>query len=216
MPVSHLRVRDFCFSLSKRLELRQALRFLSSAGQWSAIFMDEQRNQKPLKISPQCRHAHSFRILSWNSASTPPLFLPSSCSTCLFTYLTHWKFQCIASEPEIFRQIWFVWAVHKHFRWVLRSKLMTSLIISLLLAVFYQQSLSCEVINNSQGDLNSSNKNYFPLCLPWQTSTAQLLFEDSTSIFSMQIWSHQSFHTVCFPILAVPWVWFILEIAVLR
>ena len=148
MPVSHLRVRDFCFSLSKRLELRQALRFLSSAGQWSAIFMDEQRNQKPLKISPRFRHAHSFRILSWNSASTT--FLPSSCSTCLFTHLTHWKFQCIASEPEIFRQIWFVWAVHKHFRWVLRSKLMTSLIISLLLAVFYQQSLSCEVINNSQ------------------------------------------------------------------
>ena len=36
-------------------------------------------------------------------------------------------------------------------------KLMTSLNINLLMAVFYLQSLSCEVINESQGDLNSSN-----------------------------------------------------------
>ena len=45
------------------------------------------------------------------------------------------------------------------------TKLMTSLIINLLLAlaVFDWQSLSCEVIDKSQGDLNSSNGKYF-LC----------------------------------------------------
>ena len=44
------------------------------------------------------------------------------------------------------------------------TKLMTSLIINLELAVFYRQSLSCEVIDKSQGDLNSSSSKYFPLC----------------------------------------------------
>ena len=44
------------------------------------------------------------------------------------------------------------------------TKLMTLLIINLPLAVFYWQSLSCKVIDKSQGDLNSSNSNYFPLC----------------------------------------------------
>ena len=42
------------------------------------------------------------------------------------------------------------------------TKLMTSLVINFLLAVFYGQSLSCEVIYKSQGDLNSSNSKYFP------------------------------------------------------
>ena len=37
------------------------------------------------------------------------------------------------------------------------KKFMTSLIINLSLAVFYRQSLSCKVIDKSQGDLNSSN-----------------------------------------------------------
>ena len=48
---------------------------------------------------------------------------------------------------------------------------MTSLIINLLFAVFYLQSLqslSCEVIDKSKGDLNSSNNNYFPSCPPDQ------------------------------------------------
>ena len=53
------------------------------------------------ELPPQCRHAHSFRILSWNSASQPPLFLPPYCCTSLCKYLTIWKFQSIALEPEI-------------------------------------------------------------------------------------------------------------------
>ena len=56
------------------------------------------------------------------------------------------------------------------------TKLMTSLIINLLLAVFYLQSLSYEVIDNVQGDLNFSNSKYFPLCPPWSISVALLLF----------------------------------------
>ena len=40
------------------------------------------------------------------------------------------------------------------------TKLMTSMIVNLLLAVLYLQSLSCEVINKSQEDLNSSNSNF--------------------------------------------------------
>ena len=51
-----------------------------------------------------------LRILSWNSAPQPPLFLPLSCSTYLIKHLTHWKFQSIAVEPEILWKRWFAWA----------------------------------------------------------------------------------------------------------
>ena len=47
---------------------------------------------------PQCKH--SFQILSWNSASWPPLFLPPYCCTSLCKYLTLWKLQSIALEPR--------------------------------------------------------------------------------------------------------------------
>ena len=53
------------------------------------------------KFPPRCRHAHSFRILSLNSASRPPLFLPPYCCTSSCKYLTLWKFQSVALEPEI-------------------------------------------------------------------------------------------------------------------
>ena len=69
---------------------------------------------------------------------------------------------------------------------------MTSLIINLLLAVFNLQPPSCEAINKSQGDLNSSNSNYFPYCA--------IIFRVSTSIFCVLIWPSQSFHTVCYRI----------------
>ena len=49
-----------------------------------------------------------------------------------------------------------------------------------------------EVINKSQGDLNSSNSNYFPLCLPLSISIALLL-----SIFCVLVWPRQSLHTFC-------------------
>ena len=53
------------------------------------------------KFPPHPRHAHSFRILSLNSASRPPLFLPPYCCTSSCKYLTLWKFQSVALEPEI-------------------------------------------------------------------------------------------------------------------
>ena len=68
---------------------------------------------------------------------------------------------------------------------------MTSLIINLPMAEFYRQSLSCEVINKSQGDINS-NSNYFPMYARCSISIARLFFEVSTSIFCMLIWPRQS------------------------
>ena len=38
-----------------------------------------------------------------------PAFFPSTCSTCLSTRLTHWKFQSIAWEPKILWKKWFAW-----------------------------------------------------------------------------------------------------------
>ena len=88
-------------------------------------------------------------------------------------------------------------------------KLMTSPIINLLLAVFYWQSLYCEieVIDNCQGDFNSSNSKYCPLCPPWSISVALLFFEGCNSIFCVQIRPRQSLHTVYFWIFAAPVVW---------
>ena len=85
------------------------------------------------------------------------------------------------------------------------TKLMTSLMINLSFAVFYRQSLSCEVIDKSEGDLNSNSK-YFPFCPPWSISVALLLFEASTSIFCVLIRQLHSLHchTICFRFFAVP------------
>ena len=144
---------------------------------------------KPRKLPPRCRHAHSFRILScqWNSASQPsgPLFLSLCCSKYLSKHLTHWKLHSIALEPEILWNRWTTEHFASTFSLVMpfsdeseQTKLMTSLIINLQLAVFYGQSLSCEVVNESQGGFNSSNSDYFPrrLCPPCSISNGRLLF----------------------------------------
>ena len=81
---------------------------------------------------------------------------------------------------------------------------MTSMIINLSFAVFHRQSLSCKVIDKSQGDINSPNSKYFPLCPPWSISVALLLFEVSTSIFCVQIRPLHSLHTVVFEFLLFP------------
>ena len=39
-----------------------------------ALTTDWQWNSKPKKLPSQCRHAHAFWILSWNSLLDPPLF----------------------------------------------------------------------------------------------------------------------------------------------
>ena len=86
------------------------------------------------------------------------------------------------------------------------TKLMTSLIINLSLAVFHRQSLSCEVIDKSQVDFKSPNSKYSPLCPPcqWSISVALLLFEVSTSNFCVLISPLHSLHTICFRIFAAP------------
>ena len=111
------------------------------------------------KTSSTLQACSFFRILSRNSASQPPHFLPSSCSTCLSKHLTHWKFQSIALDSE-------KGELSEHFSSALvmpfsheseHTKLMILLIINLPLAVSYLQPLSCVVIDKSQCDLNSSN-----------------------------------------------------------
>ena len=75
------RVWDFCYSLSDLSELRRTFEF--SESDRLALNTDGQKDPKPRKLPPRCRHARSCRILSWNSAPQPPLFLLSSCFTCL-------------------------------------------------------------------------------------------------------------------------------------
>ena len=77
------------------------------------------RKSETQALPPRCRHAHSFRILSWNSASRPPLFLPPYCCTSSCKYLTLWKFQSIALEPEILWKRWFARAFRQHFSFVM-------------------------------------------------------------------------------------------------
>ena len=62
-------------------------------------------------------------------------------------------------------------------------KLMTSLIINLPLAVFYRQSFSCEVIDKSQGDFNSSNSRYFPQFFQQQVFPESLVDFNCAIIF---------------------------------
>ena len=78
------------------------------------------------------------------------------------------------------------------------------------------QRPSCEVIDKSQGDLNSSSSNFFTLCPAWSISIVLLFFEVSISILCVLTWQSRSFHTVRFLIFKAPIVWSILEIAVLR
>ena len=72
--VPERRVRDFCLSLSGLSELRRALNFLSRAGHFQIRMGSVIRNQENTLNAAACRHAHSVRILSWNSAPLLPLF----------------------------------------------------------------------------------------------------------------------------------------------
>ena len=72
------------------------------------------------------------------------------------------------------------------------------------------------MIDKSQGDLNSSNSKYFPLCPPSSISIALLLFEVSTSILCVLISQSPSLNPICFRSFAAPVAWFCLEIAVLQ
>ena len=71
------------------------------------------------KKIPRCKHAHSFRIFFWNSASWPPLFLPSYCFCMFSMHLTRWNFQCIDLIAKVLSKIrlnvsqaLFLWLCH--------------------------------------------------------------------------------------------------------
>ena len=128
---------------------------------------DGHSNQKPAKLPPRCRHAHSFRILLGILLLDPPF---SS------TILLH-KFaqvfdtlkipvNCFGTRNTLKR--WFIGAFCKHFSFVMpfsheskHTKLMTSLIINLSLAVFDRQSLPWEGLNKRRGDPDSSSSGHF-------------------------------------------------------
>ena len=122
-------------------------------------------------------HAHSFRILSWNSASRPGdpsfffhHFVPHIC-------ISIWHF-------ENYRALF--WNQGYSEKGDLPEHFAST--ISLVMPFSqnswpYRSSTYREVINESQGDLNSSKSNYFPLCPPWSISNTRLFFEVSSSIF---------------------------------
>ena len=164
-----------------------------------------------------------LRILSWNSAPQPPLFLPLSCSTYLIKHLTHWKFQSIAVEPEILWKRWFAWAFcccffscYAIFTWIWTYKTHDLTEYQLTIGSFLPATTFMWSDWQIPGDLSSSNSNCFPLCIPWSISNAQSFFQVSTLIFCVLIWQHQTFHTICFRIFTSPVMWSILEFAVLR
>ena len=69
-----LRVWDFSLSLWDLLELRRALNFPRRACHLQIKTGCPIKNHESHWIPPRCRHAHSFRILSWNFPSQPRFF----------------------------------------------------------------------------------------------------------------------------------------------
>ena len=96
--------------------------------------------------------------------------IPSTLQTCSFFSNPFLKFCFLSVLDPAFSAIFFVMPFSHESE---HAKLITSLIINLLLAVFYRKSPSYEVIDKSQGDLDSSNSNFFPLCPPRSIPTNQ-------------------------------------------
>ena len=110
-------------------------------------------NLKVWKLPPLCRHAHSFQTLAWNSASLPPLFLLSSCSTSLS--ILHFEISSSCSETQDTLKRCFASASCKLFSLVIpilhdseHTKLMTSrlLFYSCLNFVFISFPASHQVV----------------------------------------------------------------------
>ena len=76
-----LRVLDFCLALSELSELLGRPPLNTGRGRRA-------EKSETQELPTRCRHADSFRILSWNSASQPPLFLLPYCCTSSCKYLT--------------------------------------------------------------------------------------------------------------------------------
>ena len=142
-------VWDFCISRSDLRELKQAL-----IGRVGPATFKYGRAVEPesTKTSPQCRHTHSFQILSWNSASRP-LFFFHHIVPYVFLRIWHiensraslWnpRYSVKGDLPEHFARTFslIMQILHESEH----VNFMTWLIINLRLEVFYLQPCSCEV-----------------------------------------------------------------------
>ena len=142
-------VWDFCISRSDLRELKQAL-----IGRVGPANFKYGRAVEPesTKTSPQCRHTHSFQILSWNSASRP-LFFFHHIVPYVFLRIWHiensraslWnpRYSVKGDLPEHFARTFslIMQILHESEH----VNFMTWLIINLRLEVFYLQPCSCEV-----------------------------------------------------------------------
>ena len=127
-----------------------------------------------------------FRTLSWNSSSWLPLFL---CWIDTLKLPVHrpgtWGAleEVIALPQAAIRTIFFSWRLFMpSWNESELEKLMTSLIIYILLAVFswQTQTLQWEGINKSQGESDSSSCSIrFPLCPSWPVPAAPTLLLDN-------------------------------------
>ena len=134
--------------------------------------MDRQKDPKPRKLPPRCRHAHSFQVLSWKFCPPTPAFFFSS--IILFhmfiqafdtlkiensrSSLWNLKYSEKGDVPEHFARTFPLFVQFSHESE--HIKLMTSRIINLPLAAFYRQSPSIEVIDKSKVPSVPSHVNF--------------------------------------------------------
>ena len=131
-------------------------------------------------------------------------------------HFTLWKFQCIALELEILWKRWLLepFASSLSLLCHFYRNLNTQTSWPHRLAVSCRQSLSCELIDKSQSDLNSSRGNYFPLCSLWPISIAQLFLRSfcldflcanlATPIISYHLFLESSLRPSYDPSCAIP------------
>ena len=192
----------FCFSFSELSNSVGAFKL------W--IFRVEIRTGSlignPTKLSPRCRHAHSFCILFGIL-----LLTPAFSSTILFHKLL-WNPRYFEKVdlPELFLSTFSFVMPFSHESE--HTKVMTSLVINLSLAVFYLQSFPWEGLNKPRGDPDSSSSGHFTLCPPLPVSSAWFFCEASSSIFRVRLLPRQSLRTTCFWMFTLLAAWPVLHI----
>ena len=103
-------VLDFCITFQVGPVLTLTSFEFSESGQ-PPLNTDWQSKPKPTKLPPRYRHAHSFWILSWNSASTTAFS-----STMLFHRFVQ-VFDTLKNQVNCFETRDTSWAFCKHFFW---------------------------------------------------------------------------------------------------
>ena len=180
----------------------QSLAELWIFGVGSATFSttDGLFDSKPVKLElpPRCSHAHCFEFFLGILPLNPRFFfhhlVPHVCPSIWHienSRASLWnqrkrKVICLSISQALFLLLY-----HFHMNMnIYETHDLTD--YQLTVGSFLPESLSCEVINESQGDLNSSNSNYFRICSPLSISIARFIFEVSISIFCVLIWPRQS------------------------